>query len=62
MEWKQVSDTFVCDANAILSRDGAIYAFRLADLERQDATGFVHVLVRAKVPNERGEVPIGGAY
>jgi hypothetical protein len=38
-------------------RPGAVYAFREADLEKLESA-----LVKAKRPNERGEVPIGGAY
>jgi hypothetical protein len=39
------------------SAAGALYAFRIADLEKPET-----FLLKAKRPNESGEVPIGGAY
>jgi hypothetical protein len=40
-----------------VGQPGAIYAFREADLDNIESA-----LLKAKRPNERGEVPIGGAY
>jgi hypothetical protein len=36
---------------------GALYAFRFADLGKSET-----FLLKAKRPNDAGEVPIGGAY
>jgi hypothetical protein len=62
IEWHELDEDFAAEARDIAACGGEVYAFRMRDLELRDDKGYVNLLLNAKVPNERGEVPIGGAY
>lgn len=61
-DWEESLETLIDELTQTVSHSGEAHAFRMTDLYQESSEGYMNMLLAAKIPNEHGEVPIGGAY